>query len=683
MLLQNNIITDQSKMFFPNFFIENAMAFDIETYPEICIFGGMNIRTGKVFGMVMRKGQPFDRERLKRLMQSYYAVGYNSMNFDIPLTAMAINGADTDEIKAAANHIIEGGIKWWDVEKVLGIHIPKWMKTADLMEVNPAIMQSLKTMGARLGIIDLETLPYAHDSILTEDQNMKLCRYWVKDLKATALLAHTLEQDLQLRDTIGKDIGIDLMSKSDSQMGFAIIKKRIEDLRGKRIKTPEINTRVSFKYQAPEYIKFETPELQDVLEKIHEHQFVTKADGKVDLPKWLAEKRIQIGPSAFQMGIGGLHSTESNRSVLADDENAIVSVDVAGMYPKLLINLGKYPEAVGPDFIKVYNGIYDDRIKAKKAKEKVKDKALKIALNGGGFGRLGSRFSMTFAPHMLIDTTLTGQLSLLMLIERAFLRGIPVVSANTDGVEFYCPRQFYAGLVERDDGSLTDRLKPSVLCDIVEQWEADTGMVLEGVEYTGLYNLSVNSYIALKADGSHKRKGPIANPWSKDKSDFDPRGQMSKNPQLPVCSDAVLYFLKNGTPIEETIRACQDVRMFVTVVNATGGAGWTSPDGGDEEYLGTVVRYYYSTNGAPIIKIKGHPKTGNRPKVSKTDGCRPLMTLPEDYSIPEDLDYERYIQESYNILRDIGYYNRQIIGSPAPSPWEAALSLAIQQKVEQ
>ena len=137
---------------------------------------------------------------------------------------------------------------------------------------------------------------------------------------------------------------------------------------------------------------------------------------------------------------------------------------------------------------------------------------------------------------------------------------------------------------------------------------------------------------------------------------------MSKNPQLPVCSDAVLYFLKNGTPIEETIRACQDVRMFVTVVNATGGAGWTSPDGGDEEYLGTVVRYYYSTNGAPIIKIKGHPKTGNRPKVSKTDGCRPLMTLPEDYSIPEDLDYERYIQESYNILRDIGYYNRQIIG---------------------
>ena len=65
------------------------------------------------------------------------------------------------------------------------------------------------------------------------------------------------------------------------------------------------------------------------------------------------------------------------------------------------------------------------------------------------------------------------------------------------------------------------------------------------------------------------------------------------------------------------------------------------------------------------------------------------MTLPEDYSIPEDLDYERYIQESYNILRDIGYYNRQIIGyydreeAPAPSPWEAALCLAIQQTVEQ
>lgn len=676
MIIRDNIITAQSKQFYPEFFIPNAMSYDIETYPEICIFGGENIRTGKVFGMVMKKGQPFDRDRLRRLMQRYYAIGYNSQNFDIPLTALALEGADTDEIKSAANHIIQGGIKWWDVEKALGIHIPKWMKTSDLMEVNPAIMQSLKTMGARLGIIGLESLPYPHDAILDGTQEINLCKYWVKDLKATTLLAHTLEGDLQLREAIGKDIGIDLMSKSDSQMGFAIIKKRIEDLRGERIKRTEINTSVSFKYTAPDYIKFETPQLQGVLDKIHAHQFVTKSDGKVDLPKWLADERIQIGPMAFQMGIGGLHSTESNRCVIADASNAIVSVDVAGMYPRLIINQGKYPEAVGPDFITVYNGIYDDRIKAKHAKEKVKDKALKIALNGGGFGRLGSRYSITFAPHMLIDTTLTGQLSLLMLIERANLKGIPVVSANTDGVEFFCPRQFYAGFVLRDDGSLTDRLKPSVLCDIVEQWERDTQMVLEGVEYTALYNQSVNSYIALKADGSHKRKGPISNPWNKDKSDFDPRGQMSKNPQLPICSDAALYFLKYGTPIEDTIRACKDVKMFVTVVNATGGAGWTEPGTTDEEYLGGVVRYYYSTNGAPIIKVKAHPSTGNRPKVSKTDGCRPLMTLPDDFAVPADLDYSRYVAEAESILRDIGYYNRETVAGA--SPWESVLNRALQ-----
>ncbi|MBC3494372.1 hypothetical protein, partial [Pseudomonas taiwanensis] len=78
------------------------------------------------------------------------------------------------------------------------------------------------------------------------------------------------------------------------------------------------------------------------------------------------------------------------------------------------------------------------------------------------------------------------------------------------------------------------------------------------VEYSGLYNQSVNSYFALKANGGHKRKGPFTNPWNEDKNDFDPRGQLMKNPQMTICSDAALALIKHGIPVRRTIESCTD-----------------------------------------------------------------------------------------------------------------------------
>ena len=48
-------------------------------------------------------------------------------------------------------------------------------------------------------------------------------------------------------------------------------------------------------------------------------------------------------------------------------------------------------------------------------------------------------FSIFFSPQQGISTTVGGQLSLLMLIERLEMAGIRVVSANTDCVETLVP----------------------------------------------------------------------------------------------------------------------------------------------------------------------------------------------------------------------------------------------------
>lgn len=663
MIFENGLIRAQSSTFWPDFFIEDAVAFDIETYINEGIFGGMKMRTGKVFACTMTDTQPLDTDRLRAILRKNTILTFNGLNFDIPLTFLALSGAPMLEVKEAANHIITSGIKWWQVERELGIVIPKWLNHIDLMEVNPAVRQSLKVLNGRLHGQWMKDLPYHHDAVLTEDERPVLRRYWVNDLCATGLLAHNLTDNLKLRLEMGEKIDSDLRSKSDTQMGFAIIKHRVEDLRGERLKKSEAKTGRYFQYNVPDYMRFEDPRMNEILAKLREHQFVTKADGKVELPKWLSDP-IDLHGTKYQMGIGGLHSTEANRSIVATPTVRMQDHDVASMYPTLILRQGLYPDALGRDFLEVYEGIYRDRLAAKAAKNKMVDKSLKLSLNGA-YGLLGNRWSPLYAPNLLIAVTITGQLSLLMLIEMFERAGIKVVSANTDGVVTFTDISNTADIEK-------DRVGKSLLLEVIEAWEQRTGMKMESAEYTAIYNQSVNSYIALKPDGTHKRKGPIGNPWSSDPSENDVRGQMMKNPQMTICSDAVLAFLKHGTPIEQTIRECGDVRQFVTVVNATGGATWR------EEYLGKVVRYYWAIDGDPIIKVKGHPKTGNRPKVSKTDGSRPLMTLPDDFGVPGDLDYSRYEDEARAILKDIGW----VPASTAQSPWEQLLRRAVQQGVE-
>lgn len=260
-------------------------------------------------------------------------------------------------------------------------------------------------------------------------------------------------------------------------------------------------------------------------------------------------------------------------------------------------------------------------LEAELSRKTVEMESKKIQINGN-FGKLGSQHSVLYSPDLMIQVTVTGQLALLMLIERAELAGIPVISGNTDGVVFKCPRH----------------LEPTLL-EVVQQWEADTGFVTEETRYKGLYSANVNNYIAIKEDGSHKGKGWFFNPWEGDKPDY--RGQLSKNPQTTVCVSAVVAYLTAGTPLADTIHACQDIRQFVTVRKVNGGAVWQG------QYLGKAVRWYYAKGQFEPIR---YASNGNR--VSKSDGAMPCMEIPD--ALPADIDYDWYEREAQSMLVDIG-----------------------------
>ena len=59
--------------------------------------------------------------------------------------------------------------------------------------------------------------------------------------------------------------------------------------------------------------------------------------------------------------------------------------------------------------------------------------ALKLAVNSV-YGKSSDMQNWIYDRRLTMFTTITGELSLLMLIEQYELRGIHVISANTDGV---------------------------------------------------------------------------------------------------------------------------------------------------------------------------------------------------------------------------------------------------------
>ena len=613
--------------------MKRTLANDIEVFPNYFLVAFMDVGNDQIRTFEMFQEHPggpvestIDRERVLTILRSCRIVTFNGQAFDIPLIFKALDGASLAELKDASNRIINEGLKWWDAGRELGVFVPNWLDHIDLMEPNPAVMQGLKVLNGRLHGPRMQDLPYPHDKWLTREEAANVRDYCGNDLDATGnQLFRALEEPIVMREEIGQRYGLgDVRSKSDAQLGEAILKKRVEEITGNRPVRDPVQPGTTFQYQVPDFIRFETPAMRALLDEVRETTFRVNKDGRVNMPKALDGRYVELGAGSYKMGIGGLHSTEANRAIHADDEHVLIDADVASQYPSIILKLGLAPKALGPAFLDAYRAIYNDRLAAKKAGDAVRDKGGKIALNGC-YGKLGSKWSVLHAPHLMIAVTLTGQLSLLMLVERAEAAGIPVVSGNTDGLVFRCPKN-----------------RRAMLDEICEGWQAETGFVLEYAEYRAIYNLSVNTYFAIKTDGSTKRKGTVSNPWAEG----DLRAQMMKNPNMTICSDAALAWITDGTDPAETIRACRDVRGFVTVVNVKGGGKWR------EAPIGKVVRYIWCRGGEPIFYCEPHETTGNFKKVSRTDGCRPLMNLPDEF--PADIDYDRYIAEAWEILRSVG-----------------------------
>ena len=226
-----------------------------------------------------------------------------------------------------------------------------------------------------------------------------------------------------------------------------------------------------------------------------------------------------------------------------------------------------------------------------------------------------NKYSVLYSPDIMLAVTITGQLALAMLIESLEEVGAEVVSAYTDGLV----------ILINDDGAAR-------ASNELRKWRHLTKMKLDIEFWKGLYAQSVNSYFAVKTDGTTKGKGL-----------FNTDRPLQVNPAGDIIAKSVVDFVANGVNIEDTIELEPRIESFLFSRSVKGMGEWNG------KTLGKVVRWYYSKspNAGPITYLTN----GN--KVPKSDNCRPLMTLPDE--LPKDIDYDRYCSEAYDLLTLVGY----------------------------
>lgn len=609
----------------------STLFFDTECYPNYFLLM-FKLSDGRKKCFELDENSKLDLQYIRHLLKGTTTVGFNSRMYDIPMILSALRGKNNAELKKLSDRLISKEESSYDILCELGLWCPNDFDHIDLFKVAPKLPDlpnekvGIKMYGARMHTPFLQGLPYDPSEPVTEEQKATLHNYCSNDIDQTMQLYNELSKPLFIRENINKEYNIDVRSKGDAGIAEVLMLKTL-GLNKKKIKSL-IPKKCGFKYELPSYIDFKSENLQELLYTISDINFnyklVKDKDGekkRQDNFKDGVPSNIKINGKNYSFGIGGLHSQENHRSIICKDNDLLVDIDVTGHYPKMIIDNKWTPDHLDQEkFSSIISKFYDDRVAAKKSGDKQKSDTYKIILNSI-YGKFGDINSFLYSPKHMLHTTLTGQLSLLMLIEDLEEVGLEVVSANTDGILVYIKMSDY------------DLFK--TICD---EWQKTSNLNLEETRFKAIYSDSVNSYLAIKEDGSLKRKGSLF-----------VEGDLAHNPPIKVCVDAVINYLLEGKPIEETILNCDTNPInFLMVKRVQGGGYWK------EEYLGNVVRWYWSTEGEFILgkstRVKKDGTPFKVPKVSDSDDAWPIMDLNAGL---KNIHYNKYIAEAYDMLKRI------------------------------
>ena len=632
----------------------DVLIYDIETMQELFLVGVYEPSKEEYieFEVSQNKNELDSFVRLTETHNTHYWVGYNNLRFDSQVVEWVLRNYDqwhelsgleiTAKIaQKAADVIHDANFDVFPEYREDQLSIPQ----IDLFRVNHFDNKnrrvSLKRLEFEMDLENIEEMPIHHTKTNMTDHEIRVTKdYCRNDVMATYEFYRVTTGDcdhplyrgnnqIELRQDIQEEFGIPCLNYSDSKIGDEMIKKYYCIEKG--IDYKELPKKgffrkdIKVKHCIANYVTFTTTELQQFLKRISRMSMGMQDDFK---------ETINFYGNAYTFAKGGLHTENGPKIFEADEEHLIIDWDVSSYYPAIIINNGKYPYHLGKEFLRGYIQMFNKRLELKplaKKDKKIKGivGALKLAVNSV-YGKSSDMQSWIYDRQLTMFTTITGELSLLMLIEQYECNDINVISANTDGVTVR---------IRKD---LVDKMH-----EINAWWCELTQYELERTDYQKIIFSTVNDYLAIKTDGEIKKKGDFL-------TDFE----LHKNKSARIVPIALEQYFVNNVDIEHTIRNHSNVYDFCLRQKASKDFHYEGVNrvSGEKTIYNKLIRYYVSKTGEKLLKVKNEDCETNAADVSQVEAGEWVMHvcnhLTKDHSLA-NINYDYYIERANKIVHKI------------------------------
>ena len=632
-----------------------VLIYDIETMQELFLIGIYNPETKKYQEFEVSK----DKNQLDafiRFTEIYrddvYWVGYNNLRFDSQVVEWVIRNHEQWHELSSLELCAKIAQKAADVihdanYDVFPEYREEWLslKQIDIFKINhydnKNRMVSLKRLEFEMDLEDIEEMPIHHSKTNMTSEEIQLTKdYCRNDVMATFEFykittgdtEHPLYKDnnqIDLRQDIFEEFGIPCLNYSDSKIGDEMIKKFYCQEKG--ILPTDIIKKGTFRKEVPvkdciaHYVTFQTPELQEFYIRVRKLKLGLQDDFK---------EEIHFYDNVYSFMKGGLHTENKPKIFEADEDHLIIDWDVSSYYPAIIINNGRYPAHLGKEFLRGYKHMFEKRLELKPQAKKDKKiagivGALKLAVNSV-YGKSSDMQSWIYDRQLTMFTTITGELSLMMLIEAYEMQGLHVISANTDGVTI---------MIHKDD---VDKMHQ------INKWWMDlTQYELERTDYSKIIFSTVNDYLAIKTDGEIKKKGDFL-------TDFE----LHKNKSNRIVSIALEHYYVNNIPVETTIKNHTNIFDFAIRQKASKNFHYEGHNKttGHKNVYNKLIRYYVSNTGEKLLKIKNEDCETNAAAVSQVEAgewmCTVCNHLTKDHDM-SNINYDYYIEKANRIVSKI------------------------------
>lgn len=493
-------------------------------------------------------------------------VGYNNLYFDNVLLNAIL------EYKSDLFQLAQDIISNHNEEYVKSLRYKKVPYSSIDFKEMIGLDISLKQALTVLEWPKIQELPFSPKKVIGDQDVPIILDYNRNDIFPLIKLWEELQPELKIRQKVNELYKVEVSSKSEGQLPNVIF----ETLYQQAIKKPLYNIKKQRTIRETirlgdcvgRNISFQSEDLRRFLQSIEE----------LDLIQGFKEY-LSFGGLRFNLGFGGIHSQDSPGSFYSNKDYLIIDCDVTSFYPNIVLLNNIRPEHISPKFLDIFKGLIKQRMEAKKKGDTATADVLKIAINAV-FGKLGNPDYWLYDLKSFYSVTISGQLYLLSLVEFLTLKGIEVISANTDGVT--CK---------------VKRYKESDYYQACKEWQKTTGFELEFAIYNRYIRRDVNNYIAQKDNGKLKRKGIFE---TKDDISLYKRLQKSYTPDI-IPRALTNYFIYDK-PVKETIGQSDNIFDFLMSQRIGKSFEVILRNGKGDEIQQRVNRYYVSNEGGILIK---------------------------------------------------------------------------------